>query len=134
MFSKATSLVKPPQLPATTVSKGCYWYMFENCPITYAPDLLAETLKDESYGHMFEGCSNLSYIRCLAIHRGSTNCTTDWVKSVSATGKFVKHPDTTWTNSVSSIPSGWTVVDDNIPQGPIIVFDGFDTIELSCST
>jgi len=53
MFSWDTYLEEPPQLPATTLAKGVYWYMFERCAITTAPDLLAEHLVAECYGSMF---------------------------------------------------------------------------------
>ena len=53
LFSWCTYLEEAPQLPATTLAKGVYWYMFERCAITTAPDLLAEHLVAECYGSMF---------------------------------------------------------------------------------
>ena len=63
---------------------------------------------------MFKDCTNLNYIKCLATDISATGCTTDWVSGVAATGTFVKDPSmSSWTvDSVSGIPTGWTVVDD----------------------
>ena len=133
MFSKALNLTAAPALPATTLAQGCYWYMFEECPISTAPELDATTLVAECYGHMFENCSNLNYIKCLATTKSASNCLTDWVKSVSSTGTFVKKENVTWPTGNSGTPTGWTVVDDGTPDVPTISCDGFE-IELSCTT
>ena len=74
MFSYATSLQKAPELPATTLATGVYWYMFENCAIEEAPVLTATTIPQEGYGHMFSGCSNLRYIKCLATTKTASKC------------------------------------------------------------
>ena len=115
MFSKCSSLATAPALPATTLTQGCYWYMFEDCAITTAPDLLADTLPAESYGYMFTGCNNLSYIRCLATTKSASKCLEGWVTSVAPVGVFVKDENTTWAVGVSGIPTGW-VVNDDIPE------------------
>ena len=133
LFSKAAYLIEPPALPATSLSVGCYWYMFENCPITKAPELKALTLANESYGHMFEGCASLSYVKCLALNRNATNCTQDWIKNVASTGTFIKNPDTEWGTGTSGVPDNWEVVDNELPEKPVIDFNGIE-IELSCAT
>ena len=47
-------------LPAVTLSKGCYYHMFDNCTsLVSAPVLPATTLKSQCYGYMFYGCSAL---------------------------------------------------------------------------
>ena len=135
LFSKCTTLTKAPELPATTLATGCYWYMFEECPITEAPALNASTLVQECYGHMFEGCVSLNTIECYATSGFSaTNCRTDWVKNVAASGTFVKSSDATgWTTGASGIPSGWKVRNDSKLLPPGVSFDG-ETIELDCPT
>jgi len=133
MFSKAHELVAAPALPATTLATGCYWYMFEECPITTAPELNANTLVKECYGFMFEDCSNLNYIKCLATDRSATNCLQGWVTNVASSGTFVKKEGETWPTGINGTPTGWYVVDEGTPAIPTISCDGFE-IELSCDT
>jgi hypothetical protein len=62
--------------------------------------------------YMFMRSSALNYIKCLATDISATDCTTDWVKDVSATGTFVKaHNMLGWSIGTSGIRSGWTVQD-----------------------
>ena len=84
MFASCTSLIKAPDLPATTLYQDCYKYMFN-------------------------GCSSLNYIKCLA--SGSNfSAATMWVSGVSATGTFIKNPEATWTiTGVDGVPTGWTL-------------------------
>lgn len=89
MFRGCTSLTTAPELPATTLTSGCY-------------------------DSMFEGCTNLNYIKCLATSFGDIWSLRNWVNNVSATGTFVKHPDATWTSGANGIPEGWTVIDADI--------------------
>lgn len=133
MFSNATSLEVPPALPATVLADYCYWYMFENCAITTAPELLAETLTAYSYGYMFTGCSNLNYIRCLAKTKSATSCLQNWVNNVAATGTFIKDSNTSWSTGISAIPVGWVVYNDEILQSPVISCDG-EHITITCET
>lgn len=47
-------------LPATTLSKHCYSYMFYNCTkLTNTPDLPAINLADQCYSYMFYNCTSL---------------------------------------------------------------------------
>lgn len=104
-------------LPATTLIKKCYDYMFLNCPnLTGAPELPAETLADYSYRGMFKGCSSLNYIKCLATDISATDCTNYWVEDVASAGTFVKSASMSgWTTGDNGIPTGWEVEDDTIP-------------------
>ena len=144
MFSYAEDLIKAPSLPATTLAKGCYWYMFEGTSITSAPELLATTFVAECYGHMFEACSQLNYIKCLAVNGLNVSKRTEgWVRNkdvdtfaVQPTGTFVKDSNnTSWTVSVSGIPQGWIVVDDGAitVEAPTISYD-LSAITMSCET
>ena len=138
MFSWCTYLTTSPQLPALTLSQGCYWYMFEQSSITTAPDLLAETLVRECYGNMFNGCRSLNFIKCMAITGFSaTNCKQNWVANVASSGTFVKDngvTTSTWTTGANGIPTSWLVY-DNVPVAPpTITYDGFSTITLACTT
>lgn len=56
-----TGLTRAPQLPAMTLTDGCYFYMFHGCTdLTEAPALPATTLADECYYAMFYGCTALT--------------------------------------------------------------------------
>lgn len=138
MFSWCTMLTKAPQLPATTLAKGVYWYMFEKCAITEAPELLAEHLVAECYGDMFTGCTSLNYIKCMAIDGfGTSKCKENWVSGVASSGTFVKDSGVsvdTWTRGNNGIPTNWLVYDDVPVVPPTITYDGFSEITLSCDT
>jgi hypothetical protein len=60
MFYGCTSLVTPPELPATTLSSYCYVNMFSGCTsLTTAPELPATTLADGCYSGLFSDCTSL---------------------------------------------------------------------------
>jgi len=61
LFYNCSTLTTAPSLPATTITKGCYYGMFEGCSsLKYAPELLpATTLKEECYQRMFNSCTDL---------------------------------------------------------------------------
>ena len=56
LFTGCASLTKAPKLPATTLSKDCYEFMFDGCSLTEAPELPATTLVFGCYSTMFRGC------------------------------------------------------------------------------
>ena len=60
MFDGCTGLTTAPELPATTLSSGCYAWMFEDCSLTTAPELPATTLASYCYQSMFKGCTSLA--------------------------------------------------------------------------
>ena len=97
-------------LPATTLASGCYTNMFYGCTsLTAAPELPATTLASGCYSSMFYGCTNLNYIKMLATDISATNCLDSWVRSVAASGTFVKADGVTIPSGTSGIPEGWTV-------------------------
>ena len=130
MFSKCYTLEKAPALPATTLATDCYNYMFEECAIASAPELPATALVSNCYRNMFTGCTSLNYIKCLAVNKSASGCLTNWVKSVSPTGTFVKDENVNWTTGASGIPSGWDV--NKLPD-PVITCDG-GCIMITCQT
>jgi hypothetical protein len=86
MFQRCTSLTAAPALPATTLTSGCYSYMFSNC-------------------------SKLNYIKAMFTTIPSRSYTDNWVKGVASSGTFVKNKNATWNvTGTYGIPSGWTVV------------------------
>lgn len=116
LFWKNTHLYSHPaktlELPATTLKKSCYYYMFYGCSnLTRAPVLPAATLFEDCYSYMFNGCSKLNYVKCLTTDNigTSSNRIEKWLENVSASGAFVKKSGTTWE---SGIPSGWTVTEE----------------------
>ena len=138
MFSWCTELAVAPKLPATTLARGVYWYMFENCAIVEAPELLAETLVQECYGCMFTGCTRLNYIKCMA-NSGfdATSAKTNWTSGVASSGTFVKDSGvstSTWSRGANGIPTNWLVYDDVPVVPPTITYDGFSEITLTCET
>ena len=112
MFKGCSSLSTAPALPATTLAQDCYNSMFDGCTsLTISPELPAEILYSGCYSYMFYGCTKLKYIKCLATDISATNCTTDWVNGVAATGTFVKSLNMSeWTTGINGIPTGWTVL------------------------
>jgi hypothetical protein len=61
LFEGCTSLLSAPELPATTMEKGCYSQMFSGCTaLKSAPELPAEVLATNCYRYMFRGCSTLT--------------------------------------------------------------------------
>lgn len=61
MFRDCRALTIPPELPAMDLAEDCYMNMFDGCSgLTEAPELPATTLKEYCYGSMFMGCSNLT--------------------------------------------------------------------------
>lgn len=114
MFAGCVSLVTVPELPTLELRGSQYDKMFYRCrSITTAPVLLADTVPQAAYRQMFEGCTNLNYVKCLAINRAEL-CTASWLRNISPTGTFVKHPNAVWSSGESGIPSGWTVIDADI--------------------
>lgn len=113
MFEGCRSLITAPELPATTLAEVCYQDMFNNCQsLTTAPELPAATLAENCYYGMFARCGSLNHITMLATDISASNCLSNWVRGVSKTGTFVKHPDmTSLPTDTSGIPEGWTVID-----------------------
>ena len=99
-------------LPAMTLTKECYYCMFELCTsLTTAPLLPAPTLAQQCYNFMFSGCTNLNAVTCLATNISAQGATKNWLKDVAATGTLTiaKGMEDKWTaNSASGIPSGWS--------------------------
>ena len=111
MFYGCTSLKTGPELPATTLADTCYQYMFYSCTsLKIGPELHATTLDYCCYYSMFYGCTSLNYIKCLATTMSATDCTTNWVNNVAASGTFitVNNPPT-WTRDIHGIPANWDV-------------------------
>jgi len=104
-------------MPATSLSEGCYWSMFNGCTsLATAPVLPASTLEDYCYSNMFYGCSSLGYIKCMATDISATDCTAWWVDGVAPYGTFYQNDtvDAGWTKGKDGIPNGWTPIPDYV--------------------
>lgn len=109
MFYNCTSLVKAPEIKATVLASYCCRYMFSGCTnLKKAPVLLANTLKTYCYYYMFYNCSSLNYVKCLATSKSASNCTTNWLSGVAASGSFIRPIGVTWSTGTNAVPSGWT--------------------------
>jgi len=98
-------------MPATTLTEECYIAMFEKCEnIVKAPELPATTLAKSCYQQMFSNCTNLNEVTCLATDLSAMNCTVEWLKDVSSSGKFKTPSSTSWTTGDSGIPTNWNRV------------------------
>ena len=61
MFYHCAGLTTAPKLPATTLAKECYYQMFQSCTsLTTAPELPATTMAEACYGYMFWDCDGLT--------------------------------------------------------------------------
>ena len=89
MFNDCTSLTQAPELPATTLANYCYNSMFNGCTsLTQAPELPATTLVDLCYDHMFNGCTKIDHILWKSKTIPSSTYCRDWLNGVSAAGTF----------------------------------------------
>lgn len=92
-----------------STENSCYSGLFMSCKsLIKAPDLVATSLSKSCYMLMFKGCTNLKYIKCLATNISASNCTDEWVRGVSSKGDFYTPASTNWSSGISGIPSGWT--------------------------
>jgi hypothetical protein len=115
MFSGCTSLTLAPSSigsSSTHMPASACTNMFFNCrSLTTAPELPVRTLRTYSYSGMFTGCAKLNSITCLATNISASNCLSNWVNGVAASGTFTKAAGVSWPRGTSGIPSKWTVVE-----------------------
>lgn len=97
------------ELPATTLSEGCYSHMFYGCEaITTSPKLPATTLVKDCYFAMFYGCTSLNKVILKASDISATNCLWGWLNGVNSTGEVYNAGNASFTeDSVNGIPTGW---------------------------
>ena len=92
-----------------STENSCYSGLFMSCKsLIKAPDLVATSLSKSCYMFMFSGCTNLKYIKCDATDISASNCTFEWVRGVASTGDFYTPASTAWSSGISGIPAGWT--------------------------
>lgn len=110
-------------LPATTLTKDCYYSMFYGCKsLTAAPILPATTLAQGCYNFMFYNCSSLNSVTCLATNIPTDNYTYSWLNGVPLSGTFNKAASmTSWDTGFDGIPSGWMVINEGVLPGQFTV-------------
>ena len=84
LFRGCGSLIKAPDLPATTLAQACYMNMFTNCTgLEKAPRLPATSLADDCYVEMFKGCTSLNEMKIDYTGALGGGQFTDWVDGVT---------------------------------------------------
>ena len=119
MFNGCTSLVNPPSINAYRMDGNyCCQEMFRDCKsLLKSPVLYSSTLSVGCYNYMFKGCNSLKEIKIHAtgtISSGgmSSNCLYNWVSGVAIKGDFYKNSNAIIEeNSINGIPTGWTPID-----------------------
>ena len=95
MFAGCTALTQAPQLPATTLAEYCYLSMFLNCTaLTKAPQLPATTLELGCYSGMFYGCTALTEAPQLPATTLASSCYSAMFSHCTALTKAPKLPAT----------------------------------------
>ena len=112
LFYNCAKLISAPILNATTLTSGCYYYMFYGCSLTTTPDLPAITAPSNCYNCMFKNCTSL--VTCCSLpatsvatqcysemFRGCSNLTT--LPTLSATGSIASRAYSSMFNGCSKI-------------------------------
>ena len=103
MFSY-TAITTAPALPATTLSNGCYYSLFEGCSkLVNAPELPATEMKPNCYRSLFYGCTSLVNVPKLPATKMAMGCYQQLFRNCS---KLVNAP---------ALPA--TVLEQNCYQG-----------------
>jgi len=75
MFQNCTNLINTPILPATTLAESCYLAMFSGCTsLVTVSELPATTLAIGCYGSMFTGCTSITTAPILPATDLVTRC------------------------------------------------------------
>ena len=106
------NLLRHIELPAVTLTEGCYEAMFYGCKgIQRISELPANTLSKNCYKEMFADCSKLSYVRCLASDLSVEGCTKNWLANAGSESTAEKKVASTTpfpSDSNDGTPAGWT--------------------------
>ena len=75
MFRSCEKIKNSPELPAMTLAEGCYTNMFNSCySLTAAPKLPANNLEERCYMSMFEDCKSLTKAPVLNATKLAEGC------------------------------------------------------------
>lgn len=119
MYYNCSSLIKAPDLPATSISSHCYDMMFTNCTsLVTAPDLPSISGSEPyCYYYMFSGCTSMTSARIYSIYPynrygqtpASDNSMTGMFNGINTNGIlfYDYYGDTTPSSPLGWWPSGW---------------------------
>lgn len=117
MFFQNSHLTAAPKLPATTLAEGCYDEMFRGCvSLTTAPDLPATNVPYHAYSWTFADCENLNSVVCLATQLDNAReGIAGWLVDVATGGTLYQNSAHTidWANLT---PGGDGYGDKSIPN------------------
>ena len=100
MFNGCTALTTAPELPATTLTNRCYQYMFKGCTsLATAPMLPATTLANYCYYYMFDGCTSLTTAPELPATTLASSCYNNMFNGCTALTTAPELPATTLAGS-----------------------------------
>ena len=118
MFRICTSLIKAPELPATTLADNCYSSMFQGCTsLTEAPKLPATTLSTACYSGMFSGCNSLIKAPKLPATTLADNC---YSSMFSNCRNLIKAPELPATTLAEGCYSGMFINCRKLIQAPVL--------------
>lgn len=84
MFNGCVALTKAPALPAEEMKETCYYQMFYNCQkLEAAPALPAKTLAKSCYNAMFKNCKSIVAAPTLSAENLAENCYYDMFNGCS---------------------------------------------------
>ena len=90
LFEGCSKLVNAPQLPATEMKPNCYRALFARCTsLVNAPELPATTLADGCYRELFYGCTSLVNAPALPATILANNC---YIDTFHGCSKLVNAP------------------------------------------
>lgn len=95
LFDGCSSLVKAPELPATTLTERCYMNLFVGCGLTEPTALPATTLAVRCYQNLFNGCTSLTSAPVLQATTMVDNCYANMFFNCSSLTKAPELPATT---------------------------------------
>ena len=96
LFEGCKSLIKAPELPATTLTPDCYDHMFAGCTaLTQAPQLPATTLAEYCYFSMLSGCTALTQTPKLPATTLAQGCYNAMLSDCTALTQAPQLPATT---------------------------------------
>lgn len=99
-------------IPAMELHIACYYCMFCESSLTYAPTLPAYKLISQCYDKIYYLCKNLKYVKVAFTDKPSSTNTEYWLGGVAKNGTLVKNVEATWGNNGEYFyykPDGWTI-------------------------
>ncbi len=114
IYSKGSNGIKvltSPEFPSTYIDRTAIYrgFYYDFPSIIVGPDLPAATVGRQVYSYMFNGCTNLRYIKVLATAFIKSNAITNMMNNgggISSEGDFVVRTNAP-SALTSAVPSGW---------------------------